>query len=168
LCLIKAPTARFCEIVSLFLNSEAEPCLSNKRKSERGIKYKRLLQNPIAIVNGPTSQNLFPLTAPCDGISTVSLSKTYESERPRAQRKYYHEPARTPRFVAQSLGRRLVVQRFAPSLATLVSRRLFPSHEARGVDNLSRSILAIHRPVRIIIPVGFAELGKSRDVTLDS
>jgi hypothetical protein len=96
----------------------------------------------------------------------VSLSKTYESEQPREQRKYYHEPARTPRFVAQSLGRRLVVQRLAPQLATLVSRRLFPSHEARGVDNLSSSILAIHRPVRSIIPVRFAGLGKSRDVAL--
>jgi hypothetical protein len=149
-----------------YLNPEAVPCLSNKSKSEKDTKYKRLSQNPIAILNGPTSRNLFPLTAPCDGISPVSLSKTYESEQPRAQRKYYHEPARTPRFVAQSLGRRLIVQRLAPPLATLVSRRLYPSHEARGVDNLSSSILAIHRPVRSIIPVGFAELGKSRDVTL--
>jgi hypothetical protein len=149
-----------------YLNPESAPCLSNKRNSEKYIEYKRLSQNPIAIVNGPTSRNLFPLTAPCDGISMVSLSKTYESEQPRAQRKYYHEPARTPRFVAQSLGRRLVVQRLAPPLATLVSRRLFPSHEARGVDNLGSSILAIHRPVRSIIPVGLTELGKSRDVAL--
>lgn len=96
-----------------------------------------------------------------------TLSKTYEKCAIASTEKTPPWVSKHPRAATSSIDpNSLLVQRLTPPLATLVSRRLLSSREARGVDDLSSGVLAVYRPVRSIVAVGFAELGKPLDVAL--